>query len=158
MVQKNRKGEAVSVSAYQEFILKAVHEHGGIIREEVLDEIIEEAYGKHWGPTDLEPWGRQGHSKWKQNVASAKSGLDRRAVVVRYVRMESFPVSHAEPGWKVYRKKGVLYRFMRVEYRVALPERFVLSAYDQWQNRFQPKKKKAYDKLKQPIQINLVPA
>jgi hypothetical protein len=158
MKLKNRKGEAISAQSYQEFIVKVVTEHGGIVRDDKLDEMIEEAYGKHWGPTDLKPWGRQRHPKWKQNVASAKSGLDRRGVVVRFERTEAIPISRREPGWKVTKQRnGQLFRIVRHVYRVLLPEPTFLRAYDQWCRRMPPKQKKNYEKLDQPIQVDFVP-
>ena len=35
--------------------------------------------------TDRSPWGSITKAKWKQNVASAKAGLDHRGVVIRYL-------------------------------------------------------------------------
>jgi hypothetical protein len=157
MKLKNRKGEAISAQSYQEFIVKVVTEHCGIVRDDELDEMIEEGYGKHWGPTDLKPWGRQRHPKWKQNVASAKSGLDRRGVVVRFERTEMIPINRREPGWKVIERDGQLFRIVRNVYRVLLPESTFLRAYDQWRRRMPPKQKKQYEKLNQPIQVDFVP-
>ena len=157
MTLKNRKGEAISAQSYQEFIVKVVTEHCGIVRDDELDEMIEEAYRKHWGPTDLKPWGRQRHPKWKQNVASAKSGLDRRGVVVRFERTEAIPISHREPGWKIEKRKGHLFRIVTHVYRVLLPESTFLRAYGQWRRRMPPKQKKNYEKLDQPIQVDFVP-
>jgi hypothetical protein len=155
---KNTKGQAVSADAYQEFILKIVEEHGGIILEDLLDDILVEAYQPHWGPTDLEPWGRQSHPKWKQNVASAKSGLDRRGIVVRFEQTEAIPIEEAAPGWKVIRRKRQLYRLVERVYRVMLPEQTYLRAYDQWQIRELPGKKRKYKRLSQPQPVFLVPS
>ena len=157
MKLKNQKGEAISAQSYQEFIVKVVTEHCGIVRDDELDEMIEQAYGKHWGPTDLKPWGRQRHPKWKQNVASAKSGLDRRGVVVRFERKDAIRISRREPGWIVEERKGKLFRIVRHVYRVLLPEATYLRADDQWCRRMPPNQKKNYKKLDQPIQVDFVP-
>ena len=154
---KNRKGETISAQAYQEFIIKIATEHCGIVREDDLDEMIEEGYEKHWGPTDLKPWGRQRHPKWKQNVASAKSGLDRRGIVVRYECTEAVAISRAKPGWKTKKRQGQLFRLVKQVYRVLLPEPTFLTAYDQWLRRLKPKQKKNHEKLIQPIQVDFVP-
>lgn len=157
MKMKNAKGQAVSADAYQEFILKVVEEHGGIILEDTLDEIFVESYQKHWGPTDLAPWGRQSHPKWKQNVASAKSGLDRRGSVVRFERTKAIPIHEAKPGWKVVKRKRQLYRLVTEVYRVKLPDAIYLAAYDQWRHRQPPAQKPQYEKLAQPQPVYLVP-
>lgn len=157
MKLKNQKGEAISAQSYQEFIVKVVTDHCGIVREDELDEMIEKAYSKHWGPTDLKPWGRQQHPKWKQNLASAKSGLDRRGIVVRYERKDAIRISRREPGWIVEERDGQLFRIVRHVYRVLLPETTFCHAYDQWCHRMPPKQKKNYKKLDQPIQVNIVP-
>lgn len=154
---KNAKGQAVSADAYQKFILYVVKEHDGIILEDMLDEILVDAYQPHWGPTDLEPWGRQSHPKWKQNVASAKSGLDRRGIVVRFKQTKAIPIDEAKPGWKVIKRKGQLYRLVTEVYRVLLPEQTYLRAYDQWRGRELPGQKLKYKKLKQPQRVFLVP-
>ena len=157
MKMKNAKGQAVSADAYQEFILKVVKEHDGIILEDMLDEILVESYRKHWGPTDLKPWGRQSHPKWKQNVASAKSGLDRRGIVVRFEQTIAIAINEAKPGWKVIKRKGQLYRLVVEVYRVLLPEQTYLRAYNQWRGRELPGQKRKYKKLKQPQPVFLVP-
>lgn len=154
---KNAKGHAVSPDAYQEFILNVVKEHNGIILEELLDDILVQSYEKHWGPTDLAPWGQQSHPKWKQNVASAKSGLDRRGVVVRFKRTEAVMIQEAAPGWKVLRRKSQLYRLVNMVYRVLLPGQTYLRAYDQWRQRRPPAQKPQYEKLDQPQPVYLVP-
>jgi hypothetical protein len=156
-MKKNVKGHAVSADAYQEFILKVVKEHDGIILEDTLDEILVESYQKHWGPTDLAPWGRQSHPKWKQNVASAKSGLDRRGIVVRFEKTKAIPIDEAKPGWKVVKRKRQLYRLVTEVYRVLLPEQTYLRAYDQWRLRQPPAQKPQYEKLDQPQPVFLVP-
>ena len=157
MKMKNAKGQAVSADAYQEFILNVVEQHDGIILEETLDEILKESYQKHWGPTDLAPWGRQSHPKWKQNVASAKSGLDRRGIVVRFEQTKAIPIDEAKPGWKVVKRKRQLYRLVTEVYRVLLPEQTYLRAYVQWRHRQPPARKPQYEKLMQPQPVYLVP-
>ena len=157
MKMKNAKGQAVSADAYQEFILKVVEQHDGIILEDTLDEILVESYQKHWGPTDLAPWGRQSHPKWKQNVASAKSGLDRRGSIVRFEQTKAIPIDEAKPGWKVVKRKRQLYRLVTEVYRILLPEQTYLSAYVQWRHRQPPARKPQYEKLKQPQRVFLVP-
>lgn len=82
---------AITAFAYAEFIQRAVEAHGGRMAEEELNRLIEAKYRPHWTTTDLRPWGNQHHPKWKQNVASAKSGLDRRGIVVRYKEGLAFP-------------------------------------------------------------------
>lgn len=156
-MKKNKQGEAFTASSYQAFILKVVAENGGIVLEDRLDEMIEEAYGPLWGPTDLECWGQQKHPKWKQNVASAKSGLDRRGIVVRYEADEEIPISRPQPGWKVCQRKRQWYRIVTSIYRVRLPERTFLAAYDQWRRRLPPKQKQQYERLEQPRSVHFVP-
>ncbi len=155
--KKNAGGEAFYTRSYKDFIKKVVDDYGGIIPEELFDEHIEESYSESWGPTDLDRWGDQKHPKWKQNVASAKSGLDRRGIIVRYDRVEDIPVTQRKPDWKVSERNGRLYRRVTRTYRVRLPERIVCQAYVQWQYRVPQKKKRSYDPLPQPKMINIVP-
>ena len=125
--------QAVTAAAYVAFIEKVVDRHDGVIEEQSLDRLIEEKYSPLWSPTDKRPWGRQLHSKWKQNVASAKSALDRRGIIVRYV------------AWV---EKGN--RLRKVVYRVRLPERIFVVAANQWASRPEGRRKKQYDPLPQP--------
>lgn len=155
--KKNSSGEAFSTRSYQEFIEKVVDEYGGIIPEDVLDEHIEKSYSKSWGPTDLDRWGKQKHPKWKQNVASAKSGLDRRGIIVRYEREERIPVSKRNPGWKVVQQNGHMFRLISKTYRVRLPKPVFCNAYSQWQFRVPQRKKRNYEPLPQPKMVHVVP-
>ena len=123
---------AITAFAYAEFIQKVVATRGGRITECELNALIEEKYRPHWTETDLQPWGQQHHPKWKQNVASAKSALDRRGIVVKY-------------------KAG------RIVWRVALPEAFLVNAVLQWAHRGRGIKKRTYEPLAQPTGRHVVP-
>ncbi len=157
MTKKNSRGQAFSASSYQAFIEQVVDKYGGFIDEEDLDDEIEQAYGEFWGETDQKKWGDQKHSKWKQNVASAKAGLDRRGIIVRYDQVEDVPVSAPKPGWKVTQHNGKWLRKIKRTYRVRLPESIYLRAYIQWRSRRPPKKKRSYEPLRQPNSVHFVP-
>lgn len=134
-VKELKQGKrAVTAQSYQKFIIKACKHFGGWIEEKKLDALIKEKYSPLWSETDHLIWGNQGHPKWKQNVASAKSGLERRGVVV-----------------KLKERKTLL--------RVLLPDRVFVSASIQWwqrKGRFHPPKKQ-YEPLAQPVRVETVP-
>jgi len=131
-----RVGTAITAHSYAVFIQKVVNAHGGRITENDLNKLIEEKYAPYWTATDLRPWGDQHHPKWKQNVASAKSALDRRGIVVRCV---------------------VRTQREQVVWRVAMPDRFTLAAVQQWLTRRRGSKKPTYAPLPQPEQQYVVP-
>ena len=85
-VRRNKKGEVVVASAYQEFIVNLLKQNSGVIAEKDLDAEIQRNYDAYWGRTDRAPWGDiPSKAKWKQNVAAAKAGLDHRGEVIRIV-------------------------------------------------------------------------
>ena len=132
-VKKNQPGEAVVAKAYQAFILKALKANGGVLAEESLDAIIREAYDPIWGKTDTSPWGNISKAKWIQNVASAKSGLDRRGIAIRV------------------QNEGRVYRVL-----LGNNADWIIAAVHQRDQR-QPKSKKQYRKLPQPKARYVVP-
>jgi len=122
---------AISVESYKQFIIHVLEQSDGIIEDERLDELIVAAYTKLWSPTDKRPWGNKPFPKWKQNVASAKSALDRTFTVIKY------------------ESEGVRYR--------VLVRGVVAHAALQWAQRVAPDKKPAYEPLIQPKRIYKVP-
>ena len=136
----SKKVQAVIAAAYVAFIEKVVDRHGGFVEEKVLDRLIEEKYRPLWSSTDRQPWGKQPHAKWKQNVASAKSALDRKGVIVRFVAR--------------FKKGG---RLRKTVYRVRLPEHVFVAAANQWAARLRGQPKKRYEPLAQPAPVYVVP-
>jgi hypothetical protein len=136
----SKKVQAVVAAAYVAFIEKVVDRHGGFVEEKVLDGLIEEKYAPLWSRTDKRPWGHQIHSKWKQNVASAKSALDRKGMIVRFV-------ARFKKGERVRKKV----------YRVRLPNWIFIEAANQWTARLRGQPKKRYDPLPQPAPVYVVP-
>lgn len=97
-----------------------------------LNRAIETAYKKYWGYTDLNRYGDSRSAKHKQNIASAKSALDRTGQVIKF-----------ESDGKIYRVKL---------------DWFVINAFKDWNNRtIKKKKKKKYKRLDQPKEVYLVP-
>lgn len=137
-----RTQKAVCVDAYRQFIINAVESRGGVIAEAELDRLIEAKFREHWSSTDRRPWGNQRHPKWKQNVAPAKSALDRRGVIVRYVMRVQV---------------GQTKRYRNVVYRVKLPRRVFTEAWRQWASRPSPDPKRRYEELPQPEAVFVVP-
>jgi hypothetical protein len=135
------KEQAITPKAYADFIQAAVSAHGGYMSEKKLNRVIEEKYSSLWSETDKRPWGRQSHPKWKQNVASAKSALDRKGIIVRYV------------AWY---KRGEQQR--RMAFRVQLPEAIFADAWNQWEAReAKRRRRKTYEPLEQPAPVYIVP-
>lgn len=139
--KRNNPGEAVTPAAYRRFILNALEASGGHIEEQKLDELIQAAYSSIWGPTDLAPWGSQRHPKWKQNVASAKSALDRTGRAIRFRHL-----------WYDGKRRRV------TVYRVLIPSSTIVDAVLQWHGgRNRQSKKRRYKPLPQPRPVTAVP-
>ena len=126
---RNEKGEAVDVESYKTFIVKVVNEHKWAMpmSDIMLDRLIEERFKDKWGPTDLAPWGKQKHPKWKQNVASAKCVLHKSGEVISYYG-----------------------------YRIGMSP-IAMEAVKHWLNPGQAQKKKRYKPLKQPKRVRFAP-
>jgi hypothetical protein len=107
--------------------------------EKEMDVLIEAKYSPLWTHTDKEPWGDQSHPKWKQNVASAKSALDRKGIVVRFV-------ARSMKGRR------------RTVFRVLLADPIFTAARAQWETRkVKGRRRKIYDPLEQPAPVYAVP-
>jgi len=105
-----------------------------------LDRLIEEKYSPLWTHTDKEPWGDQSHPKWKQNVASAKSALDRKGIVVRFIQ------------------RSVEGRRRRTVYRVLLAHPIFSAARAKWETRtVKGRRRRIYERLEQPAPVYAVP-
>ena len=137
------KLSAVPASAYQRFILSVVQQHGGLIADDLLDEIIQQQYASHWSRTDKRPWGSgTSKPKWVQNVASAKAGLDHRMLVVKVTVTE-------EKGRKVIKRP----------YRLHIDDRAWIVLESEWQRRRRKRPiKPQHEPLPQPKPNDVVPA
>ena len=136
----------------QTFIINTLISHGNIMDETELNNLIRAKYDPYWGRTDRSPWGNvpERKVKWKQNVAAAKAGLDRKGVVILYVYHVKVPAKN--------RRTGKRYRYVKRQARVYLGRNYrtVIAAVFGRANR-DKKWKRSYEQLDQPRAKYIVP-